>query len=382
MNLYQILVNSANAALPLQNCQAGFMPPGHNGSYHDPETPVRSTAHWLITFLKAYDISGERKFLEAAHSAVDYLRSDDVRPMGATFWHRKNPKKDSCNGLIGQAWTIEALVTAGLRLEMPELISLAEQVFFLHPHDAPTGLWQRVGVDGAHLDFDYAFNHQLWFAAAGGMLSQSTQSNDIKSRVNRFLDCLPKNLQVHSNGLIRHSISLQLFPIRQRADRVADDAVAQMWKVIYWKGIAGNKRYSRQKEIGYHSFNLYAFALLKQIYPTHSFWQNSVLLSALRYARSQDYQTSIQDNKYGYPYNPPGFEIPFVLATFDNSDTSEQQSQWVSEQLLMCYDFDTNLMTRGTEDKNTHSARLYEATRLSNLPLSIQTKKLKEISEV
>lgn len=40
------------------------------------------------------------------------MGGNEARPMAATFWHRKNPEKDACNGLIGQAWTIEALTMA------------------------------------------------------------------------------------------------------------------------------------------------------------------------------------------------------------------------------------------------------------------------------
>ena len=376
MNLYKIIVESASTALSLQDPQAGFMPPGHNGSYQDPETPARNTAHWLITFLKAHDISGEKKFLEAARKAADYLNGDSVRPMGATFWHRRNPNKDTCNGLVGQAWTIEALALAAEALEMPELLSLAAEVFLIHPHDKSTGLWRCVSVDGTYLDFDYTFNHQLWFAAAGGLLSKSYQADDINSKVCRFLDCLTDNFKVHPSGLIKHLVSLQLFPTRKRINTLAE----QTWKIKYLKATLKNRQYMKQKEIGYHSFNLYAFSLLKRQYPNHPFWQNKSFISSLDYMRSESYEKEVETSKYGYPYNPPGFEVPFILDTFyADEDTRKQQSQWVSKQLSKSYDFDANLMSKSTEDKNTHAARIYEATRLSDLQLSIPIKSLVEV---
>lgn len=368
MNLHDILVKSADAALSRQESSQGYMPPGHNGSYHDPETPVRNTAHWLITFIKAYGISGEKKFLDAAYKAAHYLTSSDIRPMGAAFWHRKNPTKDTCNGLIGQAWTIEALAVAAPILEMPELITLAEQVFLLHPYDPSTGLWQRVSVDGTYLDFDYTFNHQLWFAAAGGLLIQSARSSDVNLNVQRFLDCLTKSFQTHSSGLIKHFVSLKHFPMRKRVVDIAE----QSWKLKYLSSLAEKRRYMQRKEVGYHSFNLYAFALLKREYQSHPFWKTSKFLSTLKYASSDTYFTEVQASKYGYPYNPPGFEIPFVLGTFNpDTDTDSEQSQWASKQLLECYDFDSSFMNKNTADANTHSARIYEATRLKNLPLSV-----------
>ena len=83
------------------------------------ETPVRNTAHWLITMLKAYEISNETKFKDSAWRAVQYLLSPSARPMNATFFCRTNPEKDFCNGLVGQAWIIEALAIAGMKLEDP-----------------------------------------------------------------------------------------------------------------------------------------------------------------------------------------------------------------------------------------------------------------------
>lgn len=377
MNLYDIIVSSANAALSLQDLQKGSMPAGHNGSYHDPETPVRSTAHWLITFLKAYEISGEKSFLDAAHKAANYLSSSNVRPMGATFWHRKNPEKDTCNGLMGQAWTIEALIVAAEVLNRAELLTLSEQVFLLHPHDSKTGLWQSVSVDGTYLDFDYTFNHQLWFAAAGGLLALNTRTDDVGLSVQCFLDRLDNNLRVYPSGLIRHMVSFQLFPARKRIEKAANKA----WKIKGLKKLAKRKQYLKQKEMGYHSFNLYAFGLLKRTYPNHTFWQNKKFLSSLDYAKSESYSKHVQVSKYGYPYNPPGFEIPFALETFcADEDTRELRSHWVSEQLLRCYDFGSNLMTNNTADKHTHAARIYEATRLTDLPLSFQDNSLSEVA--
>jgi len=337
------------------------MPPGHNGPYHDPETPVRNTAHWLITFLKAYDISGDDRFLNAARKAATYLCSNSVRPMGATFWHRRNPHKDSCNGLIGQAWTIEALAVAAKPLDMPELVDLAREVFLLHPFDDATGLWCRVAADGTHLGLDMTFNHQLWFAAAGGLLAQYG-ADEVGARVRRFMDCLEDHLGIYSSGLIRHPLT-RAFSWRGKMR----DLISGMVR-------ARTPRARRQmacKAVGYHAFNLYGLTLLERCFPGHPFWHSGKFDAVWHYAQSTSYRHQLEGNSYGYGYNPSGLEMAFALGAFA-ADPRANQRMWVEEQLRRCYDFRAHLMNRGTEDPVTHAARLYEATRLPDLDLELE----------
>jgi hypothetical protein len=369
MELYDILVKSANSALNLIDEETGAMPPGHNGSYHDPETPVRNTSHWLITFLKAYSISGDVKFLDASHRLAKYLCSDHARPMKAAFWHRKNPHKDTCNGLVGQAWTIEALTVAAQELEMPELSTLARDVFLLHPFESTYGLWQSVSADGTYLKFDFTFNHQLWFAASGGLLANLIKSNEISDRVQCFLSKASFNFKIHSFGLIHQPIPLKLFPFNAKLYK----AIEQLRNIRNLKNKPKKQKvYMTQKEVGYHGFNLYAFSLLKTVYPNNSFWNKKKFLAALDYMQSERYWHDVKNSNYGYPYNPPGFEIPYALDTFC-SDTQIIQRRWVTEQIRSCYNFESNLMNRNTPDPMTHAARLYEATRLSNLEIDLES---------
>jgi len=83
ITLYECLTKSAIKALSLQQ-KDGSMPAGHNGPYNDLETPVRNTGHWLMTFLKVYEITKEIRFLNAATKALCYLLSKQVRPRDKT----------------------------------------------------------------------------------------------------------------------------------------------------------------------------------------------------------------------------------------------------------------------------------------------------------
>jgi hypothetical protein len=344
------------------------MPPGHNGPYHDPETPVRNTSHWLITFLKAYEIDGDARFLDGARRAADYVSGRDARPGGATFWHRSNPRKDSCNGLIGQAWTIEALATAAPALSDARLHHLAESVFMLHPFDEHVSLWQRVDVDGSRLDIDATFNHQLWFAATGSMLLPSSDER-LGNRIGRFLDALPDNLSMYPSGAIVHGIR------RVSAPRWTQN-LRQMARGLLRPGRSrstGEQRY--RKAIGYQAFNLYALAILRCRFREHPFWQSAAFLSALRFIGTSEFTQGLEDNEFGFPYNPPGIEVAYALHVFSDEsrqDVHDEMSGWVSRQLRRCYDFENNQMSLGTQDPATHSARLYEATRLPDVPVRLE----------
>ena len=128
---------------------------------------MRNTAHWLVLFATTHWRSGEPRLREAALRAARFLASAETRPAGATFWCRSSPGKDACNGLVGQAWAIEALAEAAASLDAEPLAKLAEMVFLRHPFDERARLWRRVEVDGRVLGPDFTLNHQLWFAAAG-----------------------------------------------------------------------------------------------------------------------------------------------------------------------------------------------------------------------
>lgn len=392
MKLYDILAASAREAVKTQR-KDGSLPSGHNGPYHDPETPVRNTAHWLITFLHAHEVTDDDLYLDAAQGAIEYLTGPAARPHGATFHHRTTPDKDSCNGLIGQAWTIEALAVAAAHLERPVLAALAEKVFLLHPFDPDLALWKRVDIDGEPRSFDSTFNHQLWFAAAGGVLAQhKAVSPRVGRYVQRFLDELHINIKTYPSGLIYHPLHPS-FSVRRylqlathdRRSRLAVIAAIRSLPLtdvellrsivrhpqVPLRRLPLSSKQLREKAIGYHSFNLYALSLLKLAYPAHEFWNSTTVSSIWDYAHSNEFVDRLIDNPYGYPYNPPGFEMAFALEVFKEGGDQEQE-QWLSRQFQRCYDPDTQTLRHNTPDPATLTARLYETTRLPDRSIRLE----------
>lgn len=378
--LYGIIADCSDAALKIQR-DDGSMPSGHNGPWSDPETPVRNTGHWAITFLHSHDHTGESKYLNAAKSALEYLESDAARPYGATFHHRISDQKDGCNGLIGQAWSIEALVVAADHLNRPELAELASDVFLQHPFEWDLAAWHPVEIDGSVQPIDMTFNHQLWFAAAGGLLARHPNSDPkVGEQVRRYLDELESNLNVMDDGLVYHPFKPD-FDVRKygkilfegvKAGTAHTMVLGVLQGLIGWEGgdDASEDSGWTEKAVGYHSFNLYAFALLHRVYPDHPIWATEKVDRTLSYATTESYVDRLDGNPYGYPYNCSGIEAPYALRAFDRISEADL-SRWIERQFARTYDRDANAMSRNNPDPTTLTARLYEATRLPDVTVDL-----------
>lgn len=374
MNASELVVRSAEAFLPLQR-EDGSFPSGHNGPYYDDELPLRNTAHLLILMLGAHRASADEQYREAALRALDYVTASERRPMGATWWLRKKPEKDFSNGVIGQAWVIEALAFAADVLQKQELNSLAEEVFLLHPFDADRGRWRVVNVDGSHAPVDMTFNHQLWFAAAGSYLMHH---EDIALRVRRFMDTLDSNLGLYENGLVVHALGglrNSALPLRRRLKQAVKSRLTGQGRPNHADPVLN-------KAIGYHAFNTYAFGMLFDNLPDHAFWQSTTFSRMLEFLQTGwyrdglDYYTpdpahatarQLPFNRFGYAYNPPGIEVAYTIKTFKahfGDSHAALMDEWLDRQQVKTLDPQTSLMTRNTDDAATLSARVYEAVRL------------------
>lgn len=280
--------------------------------------------------------------------------------MNATFFCRKNPEKDFCNGVMGQAWIIEALAIAGNKLEDESSIDLARKVFLMHPFDHKAGLWRRVNVDGSYNSFDMTFNHQLWFAASGTLLCKSSD-DQIGCMIREFLDhVLESHLRVDRSGRIVHAIT---WP------SVKSNSINRLRSFLRRPYIRQKTDYKMiSKEIGYHAFNMYAFSILKQYMPDHPLWKSDKFLSTLGFMDEPEFIEGLENNMYGYSYNLSGFETAFTIQEFrTHFPFSKTEEWWVEQQLRRCYNIDKQMLSRSTEDEKTLSARLYEATRLRDV---------------
>ncbi len=354
MNINEILVRSAYSVLKFQNSN-GAMPAGHNGPYYDPETPVRNTSHWTISFLKTYELTGEIKYKQAAESCLSFLTSPEARPMSATFWHRKNPKKDFSNGIMGQAWTLEALEYAYRKLDDDRFLKIAEEVFLLHPYKPEHKAWQTVNVDGSIRGFDPTFNHQLWFAAIGSIIAEHGNVL-IKDQTDNFLRALPNTMKSYPDGVIMHHPTGYLLVSRRERIKASyrDFRVPKQ-----------EKEYTYLKSVGYHGFNLYALGLIHNIHPNLPFFSSDLFQSMIRVIGTEKFKRDLKLSPYSFPYNPPGFELGFALQKFGDSN---QALYFLKEDYTRSFSQESHQWGKiNPIDSETAAARVYEAYQLENV---------------
>lgn len=348
--------------------ESGYVQGGHNGPYHDPETPVRNSAHWLISFAFLYRQTGEQKYRENIRILAEYLYGQRVANGMYAYCCRNKQGKDHVNGTIGQAWAIEGLIEAAKVLEDDKYYFLAKKVFRQHEFSYQYGVWNRIDIDGKVLGFDDTYNHQLWLAGAGAQILSYQDDEEIRKQILKFLDLSAntKLFSVSSEGRINHFAYIP--------DNKKNMAGYYKRFLINQKNLMLGKPNLSYKEEGYHDFNMYGFALLHQVFPEHELFWRKKFKKALSYAlnvenlkrlekcRPQDDVTGLamkqnqsKYNIYAYGYNSPAYELPFIMKEFDCIDQEMIQKIWDKQLVFIAEENDI--------DKRTFAARLYESVR-------------------
>lgn len=366
-----IITNIAQKKIVELN-KLGYIEGGHNGPYYDTDTPVRNTAHFAIIFSYMYKHTKDKKYFAAVKKCGDYLISKDARPMNANFFCRYNTTKDFCNGTIGAAWAIEGLVEAYKVTNDIKYIIVAQEVFELFKFDEKRTVWTIVNVDGSLRDIDRTYNHQLWLAAAGVQIISAIENKNIRKSCELFFDNMEVLFNSYSNGLIKHP----LYPKYRKMDTITN--TLRKAKLVF-KSIKTGKT-PKYKENGYHLFNIYAFAIIYELGWDISFFKTSDFQKTLQYCFSDELYDWLENkpysfdiycmpkvkkkdiNIYGYSYNVPGFELPYIYKVFKdiigNKDKFVQNV--IDKQIKYIYNEDSISFDRNNEDSGTLDARLYE----------------------
>ena len=364
MILKDIFIRMCEKGLALQR-NDGSMPPGHNGPHDDPETPVRNTSHWLISFLKARELSGDDRFLQAARSCLVYLMGPGARPGSGAFWHRNNPKKDFSNGVMGQAWTLEALIYAGYTLKDDTALKLAVEVFKMHPYDQSLKAWKIIDLEGNVTGIDRTFNHQLWFASIGCKLMEYGGVQITDSTMD-FVNSIHTNIGIYPDGVIKH------YPYGY-AQNTSLRRTTGRW-VHHIKQLIKPDRKAYSHSAGYHAFNTYALNSIRKYCPDAPFFNNRKFERVLAAFQQHYFRNALDLAAFGFPYNPPGTEIAVSLQSANMLSEVEKKGHmryWLNRQFERNFDPSTFRMIRNTPDPLTYEARIYEMYQLDSFDFEI-----------
>ena len=275
------------------------------------------------------------------------------------------PVKDSINGVIGQAWIIEALVYAFEVFRDEAYLDCAVSVFHSQHFDPLTGFWKRVDPDGRELGYDYTLNHQVWFCLAGLLILQHRRDEEIRRQVSHFLRRVRREyFGVHPDGLIRHYGRMTRFR-RPFAALYAKQYVKYAGLRL---GVFDPKKVDLlTQEEGYQLFELFGYALIARLRPDDPLFRTKAFRRALALGTDTDRMNErlgVGDpetmNPYAYGYNSPAFEEPLVELLFTGRADAGKTLSLLELQKRLCYDPETRRLDRNTRDPETLAARLYE----------------------
>ena len=327
-----------NAEIPLDATKS-IMPSGHNGPYYDVETPIRNTAHWLCTYSVLYRDTGDDRYFDLANRLANFLFDPAPHIKDGVYIHRQKAGKDWCNGVIGQAWVIEVLNIAYSCLNRPELKDAAIRAAKAFPFNQAVGAWEKIDPHNGKKGIDYTLNHQTWFAAALIELNEPS----LNKSVVQYLDGLQAGaMRVRQDGVIAHllyknSLKGALLHLRYKLSE------KRLWKKV------------REKEVGYHLFNLHPLARIYKHIPEHPFFGTEVFKKSLDVAYTNTFVEELAQSQYAYPYNAPAFEYPLVSAVFNKTCPDSIFSTQVEKTL-----FKEMSSFGNCPDANTLNARVYE----------------------
>lgn len=334
---------------------------GHNGPYNDKETVVRNLSHSILSISYFYRQTNNNDYKKLLVERANEILSKHHKLENGLYNIRLSEKKDKTNGVIGQAWVIEALVESYRATNQKKFIKEAIEIFHYVKFDNRQNVWFIESEDKKKID--RTLNHQLWFAMAGSLILDVYSDEKIRLRITSFLKSITKRIKVHQNGLIVHPLFL-------------NDNKGKLIKLNYYlksfmNFLIGSKN-QKIKEAGYHLFNVYAIAIIKLQFHDWDLYKTNKFEKIISYSFSEElldklYQTSTSKiNLYGYPYNAPAFELPIIYFTFKNQlseDAKEILHRHLDNQISSTYSSETGLFDKNTNDIFTLNYRFYELLR-------------------
>lgn len=343
---------------------SNFAPAGNNGPYNEDDLPPRNTAHWLVTLGVLCQHYENPEYRDVAKRFAEYLFNENKYGINKLVKIRnmKNPTlhDDHTNGIIGTAWIIEGLISAARLFKDDRYYKRAVELFKAEIFDRDLKMWEIVDIDDRCIAIDYVYNHQLWFAASGGMILDYKYDKEIDEQIRSFLNHWKYHLIFQPSGLLYHQINYIFTSVgimKKKIKAICCDL-----------GITKKLKQQCTLEKGYQLFDLYGFALLYNRYKECDVYSSTQFKKSLDYGTNRTnleklYINNSNFNKYAFPYNSPAFEYPFVSKTLNGNIDSQLMIDLMDTQKQLCYSNQTKKFDRNTDDSVTLTARIYELAR-------------------
>ena len=368
---YDIIIRNVGQNLIKEYEENGIVKCGINGPYDDPETRVRNLSHLIIITAIEIISFGKEHYIDVLNNMGAELLS--LRESSGLYIMREKEGKDLCNGVIGHAWVIEALIYLYKVTKDTKYVSVADEIASFHVFEYNIGLWSRPQVKADDNGIDYTLNHQLWYAASLCELNEVKMDAKYQKEILRFLDCLKTNMHLSTKGKVAHNIYSRL-GFKARVKNYIKE------KVNYLAEMLGCSSMS-YKEEGYHLFNIMALSRIIRLFPEHNFFKSKKFNRSVMYCNTDEFKKGLMNsnykldkslhncitneterdiNIYGYPYNVPGFEMPYCAFVLNHKIDPSVCNQIIKMQFDLTYDIELKCFKKKCHDSNTVNYRVYE----------------------
>lgn len=347
----------------------GFATAGHNGPHGHLDTPARNTAHYLVIYSYLYKKTKDEKYIKICNKFVDYIVSLQRKSKSGAIECMTTDRFDHLNGLIGQGWVIEGLMYYYGISKDPRCLDTSLRIFQSQKYDWDLHLWHRIELDGRDIDIDPTYNHQFWFAACASVLCDYVEGKETENIILDFVnESSKRDFRIYSNGLQRHYCN-----VNSPAITLAKKKRMMKYLLSPIRWYDPKKLDPRYQEYGYHLFDLYGWCILQERYRELPLFKSQNYQKAVAYAKNikeinkknrvDEYiHKGKKFNIYGYSYNCPAFEWPYISQINGFGSIEETNSIYATLKSLM-WDDKTEQFTKNQPDIDTWNARTYEIVR-------------------
>jgi glycosyltransferase involved in cell wall biosynthesis len=190
-----------------------------------------------------------------------------------------------------------------------------------------------------------------------------------------FFTHLPSGIELRGRGLIKHEYTPETGLASKCTRAIRQQARFVVTPVEAWR----QRHRLRELSEGYLTFLLYGVTLSEDLNP-NSVWSieafRKLIHRAVTYVVRRYPFGCLGRNRYAWSYNPVGIEMAYVLQVLGRrlgfeAGVARRPESWLNLQFQHYYDAGSALMERNAVDPSVLAARVYEATRLLDYPVTV-----------